>query len=283
MSFGPLSADEHAELDTILDARSRLTARRALRCLLLQTDVSGALRVHCVVHLLDQAVETELRQQLRVLDDRIAVVRHCRLDTDRARQDLRSTETERNVLAGRLDERCRAIDARFRVAPVSGPDWSIADVAPTVTRQVRALHDHLRRAVVRIVDDIVDSDLLELNDPNADHDLGAVVRCADTSDETSARVKAFIAEIDRLAAIDLQATERLRFEALRAPNGTATPWIARQTARRKEALAAIDATRAMHAAIVEVEAACQLMCGDGQTPVPSLPVDFAVESRRERD
>ncbi len=258
MTLHGLTIEEAAELERIREARRRQHARLENRSQLIQRR-GEVLRIGATIHFLEADLEHQLGTELEALDDRIAVLKHCRPGVaDETVAMLTESRGQRSRIAALLHDGCRTVDlevvtslpgGRRRAALVGLPD--------KLVRRARELTAELHRSAIRVVDDIVDSDLLVLDRRRSTGPASpAKFRCADAGAETAARVNAFVDEIARLGSIRDAAAERLRFEAVHRTSGRSGPLLASQTVRATEARAAMDTLRALHAAIAEVESVC---------------------------
>lgn len=253
-----LAAHEADEMDLIIDVRNRQRQRRRLRAQLLTVDDDRA-GVSARIHLLDPAVERPLRERLMELEDELALLRHARLDAPHVRHELARASEQRATVAAFLDERTPLIDTSVGRAPAGGTDWSLADVPLTMLDDADSSYAVLRAGLVEAVDNVVDSELLVVSTA----DFGSVHGVADLQlvehdPDAVAEVSAFVADVRMIGSAAEQLRERLRLAALRRSVEHPRDWLLGTTLRRRDARHALDRSRAVHAALAELDRLAEL-------------------------
>ncbi|HEY4331521.1 MAG TPA: hypothetical protein VGM78_03085 [Ilumatobacteraceae bacterium] len=229
VEVGPLSVEEREELDLIVSMRDQEAANAAMRARLVAQGLDGTVRARARVWLVDEEIHRALHER-REDDPEIAVEAH------------RGVEV-------------REFDVSIGRCPLGGADWQAINAPRKVRDATRELFDQLRQALVRTVIDTIESGALSPADAASN---APEVVLADADPQTRARAEAFVDEMQRMGTIAADATTRLRYEALRTKHGSGRTWRERRAIRKHDALLALDAMRAMQAAICEVDAAVQL-------------------------
>jgi hypothetical protein len=123
----PLPA-KSSSLPEIADLRMRYAGRSAMRRAIMSGD-ADRVRVVACLHLLDPRLDRRLSDQLLATDERLAILRHCRTDTDpHARAEHDRVSRKRAAIACVLDEGYCSVDVAIGRAPGGGDDWSLTDV-----------------------------------------------------------------------------------------------------------------------------------------------------------
>jgi len=240
-----------AELALVIEMRDRQVGQRMLRARVL-TEHGEHVHVRARLHLMRPELELVLLTEQQQLDDRLAVLRHCRPGTDQRFSDLYAqTQQQRAVVADRLQTGVIEVDVALGRPPRRGADWSLSDLPSSVIDDVCRAWAAMRRDLVGAVDHLVASDLVRLVASSGDvADVVLVVH----DDESVARVRAFAAEVRRIEVMARRSGERLRSQALRSAHAQPRTWLAQNQLRSRQARDALDTVRAVHAALAEVRA-----------------------------
>jgi hypothetical protein len=251
-TFDGLEADEADEMAMVLDVRERQSRRRRLRTELLTIE-GDRVGVAARIHLLGCAVERELGERLVVLEDELALLRHCPPDASRRDGELARAEQQRTLVHSLIAGGSCAVDTVIGRPPTRGADWSLADLPWALLNEANLYHARLRDELVETVDNIIDADLLVLRTGRAGSPDGiAEFDLAEHDLEAVAQVTAFAVDVEALAAYAEQSHARLRFIALRRSVEHPRDWLLNATLRRREARRALDRSRAVHAALAEI-------------------------------
>jgi hypothetical protein len=254
-SFG-LTPAQASELERLLEAKDWQEIRRAVRSALVPVDDARAIRIIGRFHLLDAGVERELVLELDRVEDRIALLRHAVRSPGGVSTDLLGDlHVQRSNLRLRLEQACPTVSAEFRGCPTGGIDWSMDHVPSAVAELATRLFAQVRAQARQAADDLVDSGAIALADPSTGGRKVPDFRCHPGAVDNA---RAFVEEMRRLTSIADSGRDRLRYEALREHHGPPSRWLARQSARRHQAQVGLEALRALHAAIAEVEVACSI-------------------------
>jgi hypothetical protein len=238
------------ELALVTEMRDRQSDQRRLRTQLL-TDLGERVEVHCRLHLLEPDAEVMLSERLRDLDDRLAIIRHTdAIDRGALTAAHEEALRERAALAARLEDVVSDIAVAIGRPPRGGEDWSLSDVPTTALEDIAAAWAAMRRDLVRLVDLLVESDLVRAVG-RAEPLIDVVLREHDA--ESIARVQAFATEVLRLDDLAQLCTERVRRMALRAAHAHPRGWLAQNRLRSRQAREALDMVRAVQAARAELE------------------------------
>lgn len=249
-----------SELDRLVDARRRQTDRRSIRVALFQQG-ADTVRAAFRVHLLPADVEAELVRELAALDDRLAILRHCDPRLDPRCVDLYE---HARVMRERVGRQLRSfvidVDVSIGVAPTRGSDWTSAKLAHSVIRSAGRAFAGARRDLVTAVDTMVDSELLRsmparrAASPSRDSTMLPEFTLAEFDVDSMDRVNAFIATLHNIVEHSRRVVDGLRTAALRHETNDHRSGFDDSDIRRRQALAALDGARAVHAAIAEVDA-----------------------------
>ena len=201
------------------------------------------------IHLLPPDVERDLREQLGVLDDRLAVLRHCDPLIDPRCDDMRQHAV---LLRERLTDQLATfvcdVDVEIGRAPRGGADWTAVDLPPETFDSVQREFAQLRRSLVEHVDRIVDSGLLRL--VGRAGPAQCVVTAFDA--ESVEQVRAFVTAMRHVGEEAEQSVRWMRLAALAAAEPEPRGAIAKDDARRARARSDLDVLRARQAALDEL-------------------------------
>jgi len=252
-----LAAHEADEMDLIIDVKGRQNERGRLRAAMLAVD-EDRVAVRARIHLLDQEVERPLRKRLVALEDELALLRHARLDTEQLANELARATEQRAIAAAFLDERTPVLDTTIGRPPAGGADWSLADVPVSMLDDAARCCRDLRAGLVGAVDTVVDSELLALRLAGDRPDGMVELDLTDHDPDAVAQVAAFVADVRMIGAVAEQVAARLRLAALRASVDRPSDWRLAAGLRRRHARHALDYSRAVHAALAEVNKLAEL-------------------------
>lgn len=257
-----LAAAEADEMALLSGVRNRQRQRRRLRAALLTVD-EDRVGVRARIHLLDPEVEQPLRARLTDLEDELALRRHARLDAPHTAAELARTVEQRDVVVAYLDEHTPVVDITVGRAPAGGADWSLADAPRNIIDQADRCHAELRAGLVEAVDNLVDSELVTTG-PSARvgsaRAAGAIadLELVEHDPDAVAEVGAFVADVRMIGSAAEQLRERLRLAALRGSVEQPRDWLLGASLRRRDARHALERSRAVHAALAELNRMAQL-------------------------
>jgi len=252
-----LAAHEADEMDLIIDVRNRQRRRRQLRAELLTAD-GDRVGVRARIHLLEAEVEHQLRERLTALEDALALLRHAQLDAPHLEHELARVTAQRATAAEFLDERTPVVDTTVGRPPAGGADWSLADVPLAALDVAETSYAALRDGLVEAVDNVVDSELLVVSGGRGPGDDIAELTLVEHDPDAVAQVVAFVTDMRMIGSAADLLRERLRLAALRRSVDNPRGWLLDERMRRRDARNALDRSRAVHAALAELNRAAEL-------------------------
>lgn len=251
---------DRSELDRLVDARRRQTERREVRAALFHQG-ADSVRAAFRVHLLPADVEAELAEELAALDDRLSILRHCDPRLDPRCVDLHE---HARVMRERVSQQLRSfvidVDVSIGSAPTRGSDWTSAKLAHSIIRSAGRAFAGARRDLVTVVDTMVDSELFRsipaqhAASPSRDSTMLPEFTLVEFDVDSMERVNAFIATLHNIVDHSRRVVDGLRTAALRHETSDHRSGFDDSDLRRRQALAALDGARAVHAAIADVDA-----------------------------
>ena len=245
---------EPDDLERLVDSRRRRAARRALRASVLQHE-TDRVRVALRIHLLPELVESDLRREIAVFDDRLAVLRHCDPRVDPRCTDLHvQARTMHDRLGRQLDASTLDVDVCIGPTPTTGSDWTAGCLPRGVIREAGKLFAAARSDLVAMVDALVDGELLQ---PVAMPRRGSLPEFTVAEPDLDAveRVHAFVAALRHIADHSALVAAQMRAHALHREVEGQREFFDDHDGRRRRVLASLDGVRAVEAAIVEVSRA----------------------------
>ncbi len=219
-------------------------------------------RVAACLHLLDSGLDRRLADQLVAIDERLAILRHCRTDIDpHVRAEHDRVSRQRAAIASALDDGQCTVEVAIGRAPGGGEDWSLTDVPLRDIDSAQREFARLRRELVGTVDALVDGELLR---PRVQSSTINMIRAdipefelVESDVDAVGRVRAFVTHVELLGAAAIDLREQLRFAALESTSGPQRDWLMRGEIRRRDSREALDRLRAYHGAMAEVRRICE--------------------------